>query len=344
MEAAAIIAERKARWRGFYDLTQPSPWLFLVHLSTDPAAPLPNPENEQARLDWALRRYETQMERLSWLDDDALPYLYVHTGTEIFAEAFGCRVHRPADNNPFAQPLIHQAAEVAGLRVPSLDTPCLARLFAMADYLRARAGADALFKLVDVQSPMDIAALIWDKNEFYPALREEPAAVRELAAKVRALLTAFLDEWFGRYGTEYIAHYPDYYMEGGLTLSEDEIGCVSPAMCGELFLPELRELSARYGGIGIHCCANARHQWAGLKTIPGLRMLNLIQPNEILLEAAFYFAGAAGQMHGWDMSEHEAMCRRLPREARLVLEVQAPNRKEAVKLAERMRKIAVKRA
>ncbi len=95
------------------------------------------------------------------------------------------------------------------------------------------------FRMPDIQSPMDIAALIWVKSDFYIAMIEEPEAVRELAEKVRCLLTAFLDEWFRRYGTGYVAHFPTYWMEGGLTLSEDEVGAVNPAMFDTFFLPEL---------------------------------------------------------------------------------------------------------
>ena len=87
---------------------------------------------------------------------------------------------------------------------------------------------------------------------------ESPQAVKELADKVKQLLTAFLDEWFRRYGREHIAHHPDYFMDGGWTVSEDEAGVVNQEMFAEFFLPELNALSDRYGGIGIHCCANSR--------------------------------------------------------------------------------------
>lgn len=56
--------------------------------------------------------------------------------------------------------------------------------------------------LPDVQTPMDIAALIWDKNYFFAAMIEEPEAVKELAHKVSRLYFAFFDEWFRRYGAE----------------------------------------------------------------------------------------------------------------------------------------------
>ena len=129
----------------------------------------------------------------------------------------------------------------------------------MADELFRRAGPGTLFCLVDLQSPLDVAALIWEKNDFYAALLENSAAVTGLVEKVKKLQFTFLDEWFRRYGREFIAHYPDYYMPQGVTLSVDEIGSVSGMMFLKYFLPDLCQFSERDGGLGIHCCANPRH-------------------------------------------------------------------------------------
>jgi hypothetical protein len=57
-----------------------------------------------------------------------------------------------------------------------------------------------------------------------------------LAVKVRALLVAFFDEWFKRYGTTFVAHYPDYVMHGGLTLSVDEVGAIGVGMNRRLLI------------------------------------------------------------------------------------------------------------
>lgn len=255
------IAERKQRWREFLDMTGPPGHVFLIRYNEGgPERPLPHPDKKRERIEWAWDMYLRHLSRMEWLDDDSIPCLEVYTGVEIFAEAFGCSVHRPDTDMPFALPLIHDAAEVSRLKVLDLDTPPLPMLFEMADELRKRAGGDTLLRIVDIQSPMDIAALIWDKNIFYSALIESPEAVKELSSKVMELLIAFLDEWFSRYGEEFIAHYPDYYMPKGMTLSEDEVGAVDEEMFVEFFLPELVHLSERYGGIGIHCCATARHQ------------------------------------------------------------------------------------
>jgi hypothetical protein len=331
------IAARKQRWCDF--LSQPhSGHIFVIDYEPDrEEPPLPWPELKAERIEWAWRDYERRLARMEWLDDDALPYLNVRTGTEIFAQAFGCPVHYPQDNMPFALPLIHSASEVSRLQVPEVSRSSLAYLFDMADELRRRAGPGALLKLVDIQSPMDIASLIWDKSTFYVALLEAPEAVRELAEKVQQLLTTFLDEWFHRYGREFIAHYPDYYMPQGITLSEDEIGAVSESTYDALFLPELVALSHRYGGIGVHCCAHACHQWAGLKRIPALRLLNLVQPENVLQEAYAYFAHLP-QMHSWcGDGDPWTWPARYPAGSRVVIQAPARSKDEAQRLAEKLR-------
>jgi hypothetical protein len=129
--------------------------------------------------------------------------------------------------------------QAAAIKAPKLWDSPLAALFDMADRMREKAGQDVIFKLPDIQSPMDISALIWDKNEFYIAILEEPQAVMELSHKVFKLLTEFLDEWFKRYGKSFVSHYPNYYMQQGVTLSEDEIGVISP----EIFRKILADLT-----------------------------------------------------------------------------------------------------
>jgi len=332
------IDQRKARWRAFLDMDQPSSHVFMIGYDPEaPERPLPWPDLKQERIEYAWRLYERQMARMEWLRDDSLPHLSPYTGTEIFAEAFGCSVYRPDDTMPFALPMISEAGQVAAIRVPKVSNTPLAMLFEIADELRRRAGDDALMKLVDIQSPMDIAALIWDKNAFYMALYDTPEAVRELAAKVKELLVAFQDAWFARYGQEFIAHYPSYYMPDGFTLSEDEVGIVSKDVFVDLFLRELIELSEHYGGLGVHCCAHAKHQWANFLRIPNLRLLNLVQPEDVLKQAWQFFGDRVPQMHSWS-GEGPAWTwpAQYPEGTRMVLQVQANSRDEALELSDRL--------
>jgi hypothetical protein len=273
-----FLEKIKQRWRDFYNVHSDMKHLYIIDFCDgDVGGAWPNPDKKQERIDWSIKLYEYEMEQKNWLSDDKMPYLRNTTGTEIFAEAFGCSVCRPKNDMPFAVPMIREAKDIAKLKVPSIYDGSLSTIFEIADKTRSVCGKDALMGLPDIQSPMDIAALIWNKEDLFLAMYDELSAVKELAGMVNELLRAFLDEWFRRYGTEYIAHFPRYYMEGGLTLSEDEIGVVSREMFDEFFRDHLNNLSDRYGGIGIHCCANARHQWENLSQIQGVKMLNLVE-------------------------------------------------------------------
>ena len=331
-----ILQDRKRRWTDF--LGNPDKGhLFLIDYQPDhETPPLPWRQFKQERVEWAWRQYEKQCSRLVWLKDDALPYLHVRTGTEIFAEAFGCSVFYPEDNMPFALPLIHSAGEVSSLKIPELGASSVAYLFDIADELVKRAGKGALLQIIDIQSPMDIAALIWDKLTFYPALIEAPEAVLELADKVKQFLIQILDTWFERYGKDYIAHYPAYYMPKGITLSEDEVGAVSHQIYNDLFLPELTELSLRYGGMGVHCCAHAKHQWDGLLEIPDLKLINLVQPKDVLQQAYEFFAQIP-QMHSWcGDGDPWKWIDRYPAGSRVVIRVSAKSKEQAIMLSDKL--------
>jgi hypothetical protein len=339
-----IISLRKRRWLDFYDLTKTASNLFIINYTPGLyTRPWPRPELIKERIEWSWLKYQIQMEQLAWLDDDSIPFLDIFTGTEIFAHAFGCKVVYPIDDMPFALPLINTAQEVSSLKVPDFGSTDLSLLFEIADILIKRSGPDALLRLVDVQSPMDIAALIWEKSSFYTALHDAPEAILELADKVEQLLTHFLDEWFRRYGSEFIAHYPDYYMPQGITVSEDEVGSVSTSMFEDFFLKELNQLSLRYGGIGMHCCANAHHQWDNFLKIQNLHMLNFVQPPEIVRKAWSFFAGHTPQTHdyngdgpAWTWPDQ------YPSNARILMNVTVDDKTQAVEVSQKIREKKVR--
>lgn len=340
MTSPSLLDIRKQRWLDFYDLTKSPRHLFHVRYFPGLGPrPWPRPDNIAERIEWAWRKYNLMCDNLAWLDDDSLPYLEVFTGTEIAAAAFDCPVHFPENDMPFAMPIIQEPGQVAGVRVPGLDHPAIAPLFHIADELRRRAGPEALLHMVDLQSPMDTAALIWEKTGFYPAMLEAPEAVHELAGKVQTFLETLLDEWFARYGREFIAHYPDYYMPYGVTCSVDEVGVVSQRMFRQFFTPELEALSSRYGQIGIHCCANARHQWENFKRVPNLRLININQPQREVEDALAFFAQTCVQ---WPIPQGEGASwtleRANPSGAKTVFEVWVDSKDEAKRMVEKYRR------
>ncbi len=54
---------------------------------------------------WVVENYEAQVRMNGLLGDDAVPCARLTTGTHLYAAAFGCEVHRFADNMPCAVPI-----------------------------------------------------------------------------------------------------------------------------------------------------------------------------------------------------------------------------------------------
>jgi hypothetical protein len=344
------MRERLDRWRAFMAGDENIPWMFHVNFplperedDLPPAVP-PWPDKVEERIERRWAEYELMCRKAGLVDDDRVPYISNMTGTEIFAEAFGCRVHRPEDTNPFALPLIQTATEADRIACPELSHSSLAYLFDIADELQRRGGPDAIMKPVDIQSPMDVVALIWDKSQLFMAMVETPDAVLALAEKVSGLIADFFTEWFRRYGTTFVAHYPEYVMHGGITLSVDEVGSVSEAMFRRFFRDELVHLSDQFGGLGIHCCADARHQWPNFRALPGLKLINHNAPptrdaREYLLDSMRFYGETVPQMPiGWTPDgPPEKWPDQFPNGARIVFEVPAEDCEEAAAIADRLR-------
>ena len=298
------IELRKKKWIDFADTASPVNRLLLMSYEDGmPERPMLWWDNMRQREEWAYQRYVKQMEDLTFIPDHTIPFLSMITGTEIFAEAFGCQIHKPDNNNPYALPLIFDWKQLRNIKQPKIEDTNLVKLFESADRLKTRVGADALFGLFDIQTPMDIAALIWEKTDFFMALYDTPEAVHELSQMIKEFLFELIDEWFRRYGREFIAHFPDYYMPYGISMSEDEIGTVSSDMYQDFFEKELVEFSERYGAIGIHSCANSVHQWENLKRIPNLKILNLVREKEETMQSLDVFRDTCGQLTSYQVKD-----------------------------------------
>jgi hypothetical protein len=129
-------------------------------------------------------------------------------------------------------------------------------------------------------------------------------------------------------------------MPRGITFSVDEIGAVSGKMFQRYFLPHLNHFSERYGGLGIHCCANARHQWEHLKQVRGLRLLNISNQGAMVEQAYSCFADFVAQ---WNYDQSPApldpfvWLEKIPETAHVVFEIDARSREQALQLADRFR-------
>jgi hypothetical protein len=228
--------------------------------------------------------YRRQQVMLEAVGSDSVPCAKIPTGTHIYAAAFGCKVHCHEGSPPCALPFVGSAREADALDQPDLwKSPTLYRLFEMAERLTKEVGPDAYLGPPDMQSGFDTAALVWDKTDFLCAMADEreKASVKRLVAKCAALFKAFLVAFRREFPNCVPSHCPLVWTppEMGPWLSNDECGAMSVDMFEEFCLPELIDLSQTFGGLGMHCCANAEHQFESFKKIPNFYAFNRVAPD-----------------------------------------------------------------
>lgn len=262
------------------------------------------------------------------LQDDAVPVAKLLTGTQIFGHAFGCAVHTFAKDSPCALPLVQEAEEAESIQEPRLeDCPNLLRWFDFADAVQQRLGRDVPIGPPDSQTGFDVVCLIWEKSSLYCALidEEEREAVHRLHSKVLRLMEAFWDEVRKRYPQMCPNHCPGSWSppELGIWFSNDESGAVSQDVYREFILPELNGWSQRYGSIGMHCCANAEHQFPLLMETPDFYAFNRVAAQKGWLSILNEMAGPDGPVHNiaW-IKEHDMqeLISRAPKGTRFIFE------------------------
>ena len=294
-------------------------------------------------IDHSLRDYEMRLHYHEKTGDDSVPYIRAVTGTEFFAAAFGCPIHvyEDAALPPSARPLVCTAGEADALVEPGVDNPLFCRWLEFAEKLTRKAGSGVPVSVPDIQSAFDIAGLIWNKQDFFMAMIDTPDAVMRLVEKCHNLLTAFVKEFMRRFENVNLCHCPTAWAppELGMWLSEDEAGSLSSDAFREFCLPSLVELSETFGGLFVHCCAAADHQYDNFRSIPNLRGLNRVFQEPGPRPAVEAFAGETVLIQAWLDEAAAIEMRDMARPgSRFLFNIAALPEDEAVATCERLRR------
>jgi len=252
-----------------------------------------------------VENYQRKLKLLAAAPNDEVPTCNMGTGTQIYAAAFGCAVHCAPDTNPCALPLVTTSAEADAVEEPDIwSSPSLYRIFELADAVRGELGPDVLLGPPDKQTGFDTACLIWEKTGIYAAMLTpgEKEAIKRLTAKCTRLLIRVIKELRKEFPTMSMRGCPDVWTPPDLPpwYSNDECGAFGTDLFEEFCLPELIELSETFGGLGMHCCADADHQFPLFRRIPNFYAFNRVpakQGNHGLEPLLEHLGGADGPVH-----------------------------------------------
>ncbi|MBI3986447.1 MAG: hypothetical protein HY343_05985 [Lentisphaerae bacterium] len=300
---------------------------------------------------WMVENYRRLAEFVEKVGDDSVPTARLSTGTHIFAAAFGCTVHRFPDNNPCAVPFVRTVEEADRLPVPDLwKSPGLVRVFELARLVQKELGKDVCLGPPDMQSGFDTASLIWNKEDMLCAMLDDAdkQAIKRLAAKCANLFRTFLVEFRKEFPNCSPCHCPLVWSppELGPWLSNDECGAFNTAMFEEFCLPELLDLSKTFGGLGMHCCADAEHQFEAFKKIPDFYGFNRVASKRGYRPILDHFAGPAAPVHvlGWvPEADSVDLIKRAPAGTRFIFQFNAAAPDEAKAWLARMRALSPRR-
>ncbi|MFW5845859.1 MAG: hypothetical protein ACOCXJ_06505 [Planctomycetota bacterium] len=131
----------------------------------------------------------------------------------------------------------------------------------------------------DLQGPMDVCELLWGSDIFYD-LYDEPERVQALLDLICDTYETVMDRWLawepGALPAGYTCHWG--LVHGGrIMLRDDSAMNLSPTMFGDFIAPWDARLLERYGG-AVHFCGRGDHYIEQLAALPGLRAVNMSQP------------------------------------------------------------------
>ena len=131
--------------------------------------------------------------------------------------------------------------------------------------------------------------------------------------------------------------------EMGPWLSNDECGAFSTAMFEDFCLPELIDLSQTFGGLGMHCCADANHQFESFRKIPDFYAFNRVSARQGYTLLLDHLCGHSGPVHvlAWISDEDiDFLIRNAPEGTRFIPVFSGSRDEDAKPCLERMRALS----
>ena len=114
-------------------------------------------------------------------------------------------------------------------------------------------------------------------------------------------------------------------------------------MFEEFCLPELVDLAETFGGLGMHCCADAEHQFESFRKIPNFYAFNRTAAQRGYSPLLDHFVGPSAPIHviAWISEEDiEYLIKTAADGTRFIFKLFAQNSEDAKQWLERMRKLS----
>ncbi|MDW7657152.1 MAG: uroporphyrinogen decarboxylase family protein [Bacillota bacterium] len=115
---------------------------------------------------------------------------------------------------------------------------------------------------IDIQGPLNTAAMLWKQDEFMMAMIYEPVTVHMLLEQVTEQLIRIIKAMIAEIGLMSGPLWPYIWLptDIGVGIIEDYMPLISPKLYREFSIPYVQRISEAFGGVFIHCCGTYEHQ------------------------------------------------------------------------------------
>ena len=237
--------------------------------------------NREKHLTTALAKCVLSLEH----ETDYVPFLDPFEGVTVMAEALGCRVDYPLNNDPVvAMPIIKKPEDVYDLKKPKLDNSVYQRVFETLNYWQDKTGNLIPLGNTDPQGPLDVASLVWKTDDFLLSCYDNKKEVHYL---IDLLTESFIEFYYKQHdiikNNAYPVHsFPLVSSHDGISISDDQVVLMTPSLYREFGIPSLERISKAFGGLYYHSCGDFAPFLDDILSIKGLRAINgHLSPKEL---------------------------------------------------------------
>lgn len=218
-------------------------------------------------LEKALPQAVRQLELQAHLPGINLPSFYPDWGTISTAKYWGGKVQFDSTGgNIFIQPAAQTVEQALRLQPQPLDDSDMdaSRGLMFFEQVKEALHTDLLWmRSPDMQGPLNTAGLVFNQEEMFVAMYEQPKQVHAFLDKVTGFLIEYAQHLRGGSGERICGNiwpYTFFPQELGLAFTEDLMPLLSARLYREFGIPQLEQLAEAFGGLLIHCCGDyGRH-------------------------------------------------------------------------------------
>lgn len=207
-----------------------------------------------------------QLQHQAGLPGLNLPAFYPDLGTISVPRYWGGSVHWPEDGNIFIEPVAACLDDALKLRPKSVDDPSMDARRALDLFRQTRRllGTRYLWhRTVDMQGPLNTAALICDQQELLSAMYEDPEKVESLVQGITDFFIELAEYQYRSVDGQLagsIWPYAFFPARRGIAFTEDMMPLLSTELYARFGLPYLKRIQEARGAMMIHCCGDwGRH-------------------------------------------------------------------------------------